>query len=82
MRTCKHDRDIQCLHDCPECSEYIVAECCRCGKQSENLLVHKDNDYCAECLAQEFISEADETIYNFMVGDYFDAFVQFVAKTC
>lgn len=83
MKHCIFDRDEQCLNDCPDCGEYRPDECCDCGTTAEpgKLLDYNEQKYCASCLAERLISEADDKIASF-VDNYFDEFAKYVASVC
>lgn len=78
--TCMHDRDVQCFLDCPNCVRHEEPECCNCGT-TQKLVSYENKKYCANCLAERLVSEADETIANFVDNHYGD-FVKFVASVC
>ena len=78
-RSCKNDRNTECLHDCPGCSRYYK-KACNCGA-TDNLVEYKDEYYCAECLAQRFVAEADSVVASF-IDDCFDEFVKHVSIVC
>jgi hypothetical protein len=85
MGTCKHDRDVQCLHDCRECSEYIEEsenKCCECSGKGDDLLKYDDGYYyCPECLAT-MLSEKSTSIVDAFLTEHFNEFVEFVAFVC
>ena len=77
--SCINDRDTECLHDCPGCSHYYK-KACNCGA-IENLVEYNDEYYCARCLAERLISEADGVVASF-IEDCYDEFVKHVLIVC
>lgn len=78
-RSCINDRDTECLCDCPGCSRYYT-KACSCGA-TENLVEYNDEYYCAECLAQRLVSEADSIVSDF-IDEHFEEFINHVAVVC
>ena len=71
MNYCIFDRDEQCLHDCPDCGEYLVknyylVRCSRCDIKREAKLfwgeITPQNKYCENCGASEYYIEKIETL--------------------
>lgn len=59
--TCQHDRDVECLQDCPKCSRFVpLKKCNHCGDETEKLYAcatsNGEKSVCWDCFFDSAIN--------------------------